>query len=48
MANNRFTFTVEFDSQAWASLDTESQTRWLNRVQDILNDEVYVSNVSNL
>lgn len=47
MASNRVTFTVEFDSEVWASMTPAQQAIWVERVNNILSDEVYVSDISN-
>lgn len=46
MASNRVTFTVEFDSEVWASMTPSAQEAWVIRVNDLLSDEVYVSDIS--
>jgi hypothetical protein len=44
--SNRVQFTVEFDSAAWGSMSSAEQQAWLDRVLDMLADEVYVSEVA--
>lgn len=42
---NTVTFTVEFDSEVWASLDEDERFAWITRVNDLISDEAYVSNI---
>lgn len=42
---NRVKFTVNFDSQAWESMDKTERELWVDRVNDAINDEAYVSAV---
>lgn len=43
--SNVVKFTVEFDSEVWASLDEDGRSDWINKVSDLLADEVHVSEV---
>lgn len=41
--SNVYRFTVEFDSEAWASLDDSERSRWVSDVLDSINDVAYCS-----
>lgn len=42
---NRVRFTVEFDSGVWLGMSDEEKSQWIDDVNDVLSDEVYVANV---
>lgn len=46
MSTNKVTFTVEFDSEVWESMNKDQRSNWIDEVNDILSNEVYVSEVA--
>lgn len=42
---SKYTFEVEFDAEVWASMSLEDRGRWVDEVNDVLSDHVYVSGV---
>ncbi|QDK01520.1 hypothetical protein SEA_LEEROYJENKINS_125 [Microbacterium phage LeeroyJenkins] len=43
--DNTVKFTVEFDSAAWQSMDNDQRNAWIDRVNDLINEEAYVSRI---